>query len=189
MARELLPGLQVRTVSVPVRCVPPSYNAHSCVRPALKQSAALGEMPGRGARAAARTSRAVVCGAWTGAGGLARLAGLGTPHEFLGCQTVVLAIGLHRAAFPTLAVLPPSDHRSWSHVARRQPRRWSYVASVHRQQCSTARAARCPSASRRRSCPSAARRKQRKRRRRHQSQMGRPGSRVGWPSKCSAREA
>jgi hypothetical protein len=55
------------------------------------------------------------------------------PRTFVqGCPTVLLAIGLHWAAFPTLAVLPRSDHRSWSHVARRQPRRWSYVASVHR---------------------------------------------------------
>ena len=50
-------GCEVRTVTVPVRCVPPSYNAHSCARPALSRAPRWEMLPGRGARAAARTFR------------------------------------------------------------------------------------------------------------------------------------
>ena len=120
LARELLPGLQVRTVSVPVRCVPPSYNAHSCVPPALSRAPRWEMLPGRGARAAARTARAVAGGAWMGAGGLARFLGWETPN-LSRCSTVLPLAGL-RAAFPeTLGVLPYVVRISWSYVVRRLP--------------------------------------------------------------------
>ena len=199
MARELLPGLQVRTVSVPVRCVPPSYNAHSCVRPALKQSAALGDAAGEGSpssrahRSSRRRRRMDGCRR-AGAACWAR-----DPARFFLLPNRFAGIAWPAGGVPKTGRAAAAHSRSWSRrrapaassvksrvlraaqaaVLQRCPgssERRSQTTAVTRAKSGAAKQLQCPSASRRPNCPSAAR----TRRRRHQNpkETGRPGSRA-----------